>query len=405
MENLSKRASILMMIALLTATLGMCGDSVIIPGADQMFKAYQDDTFVNFLLSGPNLVSMFASILAGMLLRYIDPKKMLVLGMALFFIGGTFGAAIDNEPFMIAMRCLVGLALGFTNVTAMTIITVMYIDENRRSRMVGVLNAGMFCSATILTALSGVIAQAYGFKAMFYLYAIGIVSIALIIFFVPKSSKQATTEESQSLSTDKTESEAGRKGWLIQFIILCVGYLIFQISYAVIVFFISVYADEKGLGGPAFAGTLTSTLFIGALIASFAFGFIYPKLKRNTMLISFAFLVIGYCLFIFVPATVPVIIGCLLFGYANANALSQAMMRAGLIAPGNNASLAVSIIAAVMGVGFFLSTYTVQVVKMIMGVDTFVAIMPLFLIIGIILLILTIVYLLATKKQEAALTK
>lgn len=397
-KELSKSKSFLMMAALLTATLGMVGDTIITPGADAMFKYFNHDSFVNFLLSGPNLVSMFASIIAGVAMKYVDKKKMLLLGMGLFVIGGTFGCIIENETFMMAMRCLVGLALGFTNVTAMTIVTVMYTDEDRRSRMVGILDAGMFCAATIMTALSGFVIQAFGFKAVFYLYALGIISVLMIMFFIPKSPPEKDIPEEAIEDTD-AEQKTGAKKWKTKFVIMCAGYLVFQTLYAITALFISVYTAETELGGAAFAGTITSTLFIGAFIASLLFGFIYPKLKKNTMLISFAFVAIGYGILIFIPKTIPVVIACLLFGYSNANALSQAMIRAGILAPAKNASLAVSIVAAVMGVGFFISTYTVSAIKAIMNVELFISILPVLFTASLILLIAGIIYLFASRKS------
>lgn len=400
-RELSKSRSMLMMAALLTAALGMVGDTIITPGADAMFNYYNHDSFVNFLLSGPNLISMFASIAAGFLMKYVDKKKMLLAGMLLFVIGGAFGSAIDNEPYMMFMRCLVGVALGFTNVTAMTIVTVMYTDEDRRSRMVGILDGGMFCAATIMTALSGFVVQNFGFKAVFYLYALGVISVLMIIFFIPKSppEKDATTENANAEAANfKNKPEI--KNWKTKFVIMLIGYFIFQTLYAITALFISVYTAEKELGGPAFAGTITSMLFIGAFVASILFGFIYPKLKRNTMLISFACVVIGYGILIFVPKTAPVVIACLLFGYSNANGLSQAMTRAGILAPAKNASLAISIVAAVMGVGFFVSTYTVSAVKAIMGTDLFIDILPALFISALILLVVGIIYLITTRKGE-----
>jgi len=395
LAELSPIRSILLMIALLSATLGMCGDALITPGADQMFKHYNDEVFVNFLLSGPNLVSMFASIIAGVIGRYVDKKKVLLLGMALFVVGGIFGAVVENHGYMMFMRCLVGLALGFTNVTAMSIVTTMYADDNKRSRMIGIINAGMFCSGIILTAWAGWVCEMYGWKAMFYVYAIGIVSIVLILTMVPKIPADIHVAEDESQGP-----ESGLKNWKFKLAVMCVGYFIFQVSYAIIAFFLSVYADETGLGGPAFSGRLMAALFIGALVASLCFGFVYPKLKRYSMTLSMGLLVIGYAILITMPSIVPVVIGCFIFGYANANAFSQALMRAGIIAPAKNASISVGIAAAAMGFGFFASTFTVTLLKSIVGVETLLPIMPVVMVINIVLAIVSFVYITISNKSE-----
>ncbi|MGI5902447.1 MAG: hypothetical protein ACOX7U_08245 [Desulfitobacteriia bacterium] len=72
-------------------------------------------------------------------------------------------------------------------------------------------------------------------------------------------------------------------------------------------------------------------------------------------------------------------------------------MRAGILAPPRNVSLAISIVAAVMGCGFFLSTWVVNLLKAIMNVDTFLPIIPVVLTIDIVLLIVTAIYIFSTK--------
>ena len=52
------------------------------------------------------------------------------------------------------------------------------------------------------------------------------------------------------------------KNWKPKFVILCIGYFIFQTLYAITALMISVYTAETGMGGAAFAGTITSTLFL-----------------------------------------------------------------------------------------------------------------------------------------------
>ena len=223
----------------------------------------------------------------------------------------------------------------------------------------------------------------------------------MIIFFIPKSPPEKDAEETSEEDNGSFENKPLIKNWKSKFVILCIGYFIFQTLYAITALFISVYTAEKELGGAAFAGTITSTLFIGAFVASILFGFLYPKLKRSTMLISFGCVVIGYGILIFVPKTIPVVIACLLFGYSNANGLSQAMTRAGILAPAKNASLAISIIAAVMGVGFFISTYTVSALKAVMKTDLFIEILPVLFICALVLLAAGIIYLFATRNSEA----
>jgi predicted MFS family arabinose efflux permease len=230
---------------------------------------------------------------------------------------------------------------------------------------------------------------------MFYIYAIGILSIILIATCIPKIPADISVAEDESQGP-----ESGLKGWMFKLVMLCLGYFVFQVSYAIIPFFISVYADETALGGPAFAGKLISALFIGALIASLCFGFVYPRLKRYSMPLSMLMVVVGYVILVYVQSTAPVLLACLIFGYANANAFSQALRRAGIVAPAKNASLAVSIVAAVMGFGFFVSTFTVQILKAAVGAETLLPIMPILIVVNIALTVVSFIYIAVSNKKE-----
>ena len=394
LTNLNAVRSVLLMIALLSATLGMCGEALITPGADQMFKHFENDNFVNFLLSGPNLVSMFASITAGIIGRYIDKKYVLTFGMALFVAGGVFGMAIDNPGYMIFMRCLVGLALGFTNVTAISIITSMYEDDNRRSRMIGILNAGMYTMGMVITIVSGWVCELFGWKAMFNLYALGIISILLVILFIPRIKADIRVEE------ESHGPESGLKGWKFKLAVMCVGYWILQVSYAMIIFFVSVYSDETGLGGPAYAGVMTAVIHAGALAGALCFGFVYPKLKRYSMAAGMVLFLVGYIILILLPYTTTVMIGCVILGFALATAFSQLLMRAGIIAPKKSVSVSVGISAAAMGFGYFASTFIMTFLKTIIGVDSMLEVMPYVFVANVVLMIVTFIYITVTNKKE-----
>jgi hypothetical protein len=118
------------------------------------------------------------------------------------------------------------------------------------------------------------------------------------------------------------------------------------------------------------------------------------------MTFSMGLLIIGYIILITLPSIMPVIVGCFIFGYANANAFSQAVMRAGIIAPFKSTSIAVGITAAALGCGFFASTFSVSLLKTIVGVDALLPILPVILVINIVLVVLALVWISITNKSE-----
>lgn len=99
----------------------------------------------------------------------------------------------------------------------------------------------------------------------------------------------------------KHEKIKGDAGWYRKLIPLSLQIFLVASCYYVIVYMISVYVGDAGIGNAAFSGGLSSIGTVASCVACMLFGVVYAKLKEATPLPSFFILVYPFSLWVFFP--------------------------------------------------------------------------------------------------------
>ena len=389
-----KTRNTLLMVTLICASIALMGDMVIIPVAGNIFEEYASANMavLNFILSGPALIGAFSGLVAGKLMEYLSKKKLLLISFAIFSVGAIFGYAVHDANYMAAMRAMVGIGMGMVSVTAMSIIADVFVDENKRSSMLGIYNGGMAAVGAALGWISGIVAT-MGWTTVFYIYLVAIPILVMIILFIPADKVSATG------SIDQTSVGSGNDqfNW-IALIALCAAFLIFSIVYCIVYYTISMIVAEKSIGDLAFVGTLSALGTIGSLIACMFFGKYYAILKRATPI--FAYVLMALCFYLLYVSANPVIAGvaCTLLGATYGAGMSYYFMHCTMIVPETKIPLSISFASFAMSVGTFLSVYVATFIQNIIGVNTVTGIMP--ILIGILLIgaVLSVIFTIRDKK-------
>ena len=84
------------LIALFLSNLAIMADLVIVPITGYLYGNYDNVNAVNFYVTGPALVCVFASLITGKLMQYFSKKTLLVSALCLLAIGGGFGGISTN---------------------------------------------------------------------------------------------------------------------------------------------------------------------------------------------------------------------------------------------------------------------------------------------------------------------
>lgn len=390
---MSKGKMAIFLAALFLTNVAIMADMVIIPAADGLFKTFQNVTAVNFVLSGPALICVFSDLPCGKLMQYMSKKTLLVIGFALFTVSSILGGAIESLPYIIAMRCLVGVSIGIVNATAMALIAEMFVEEKKRSTIMGVYNAAMAGTGAVIGLIAGYFAVE-SWRAVFKVYWVSVPILVLVLLFVPRTSAEG------SASGQDANSSSGDKSYIWRLAALCLSQIAYNVIYCVVYYQIAVYVGETGIGNESVAGILSSLGTVGSCIACMAFGFTYSKLKRSAITAGYVLLTLCYVLLFFAPNVAVAGIACTLMGASYGHGFSYFFMRCTVIVPVEKTSSTISIVTAMGGLGMFLSTYATTLFQNIIGTDTIKSIIPLLILIGGIGAVISLVLALRDKKLQ-----
>ena len=189
LQKMTKTQRILFYITIILVNIVVLGENVIIPITYNLYEAFPDHTAgVNFIISGPSIILVVASILAGKLLRRFSTKSILLTGGFLFVFGTVFGLSIKTIPYIIFTRCCVGISEAFVNVAALAMIAEVYEDEQKRASFVGIFNAFMNLLGVVMGQMAGILA-AVKWEYAYRVYWAAIPMVIMVIFFLPNFRK------------------------------------------------------------------------------------------------------------------------------------------------------------------------------------------------------------------------
>ena len=369
MKKMRKGHMILCLIALFLSNVAIMADMVIIPIADNLFKTYGNPTVINFILSGAAFLSVFTAMACAKLLYKFSKKTILIVSMILFAVGSIFGAAVDNIYYMLIMRILVGVAMGFVNATAMPLIAELFDDEGARGKAMGFFNASMAGIGAVISVVAGIFAV-NGWREVFKVYWISVPILILMILFIPMTPPdKEEVQENGGTVTPKKPYLSHQIGLLLS----CFAY---NLIYAVIYYQVSVLVAEQGYGNESVAALLSTLGTVGSCILCILFGALYSKLKRATIIFGYVGLCLSYLLLYLASGPVMAGIACTLCGASYGYGFSYFFLRCTVVVPKERVSSSISMTTAIGGFGMFLSTYACTMLQKLLGTTGILKLLP-----------------------------
>ena len=293
--RMSSWRMLIAMAALFVSSMCTMGDLVITPIAADLYVAFADapEALINFGITGPALVGLPFSLLAGWLCDRFDKKWIMVAGFAIFTFSAIFGAAIENIWYFVITRCLAtGMGWGITNTAAFSILADLFSDEKQHGRMVGFYNAAMSIMGAVLSSVAGVLASYGIWQNAFSIYWIAAPTLVLLIVFLPSMKPKLMRGADGHVETTE-EIKAEDKGWWKSILPLNAQVLLVAVCYFVQLYMISLFVADTGLGDESFSGLLVSCMTMASCLGSLAFGPLFAKM-RNAVYFPFL-IIIGLC--------------------------------------------------------------------------------------------------------------
>jgi MFS family permease len=379
----------------LTAVSAM-NDMVIITVAGNLYQDFANINIavLNYILSGPILITAIFSLIGGRLIYFSSKKTLITVAFGVFTVASILGDAIHNAYYMVVMRTLVGASVGIIGVCAISIITDVFIDEKARGSMMGIYNAMMTIIGAALGWASGLVGI-NSWRMVYRIYLISIPIFILIILFLPKDpvsqGRAGGIVEDAAVNTEKMP---WKKLLPMEF-----AYMVYNITYCVVFYQISMIVTAKGIGDVSLIGILAALGTVGSFVACAAFGLYFNKLKRFTIAIGYAGMALCYWA-LYGSGNAPVMaIACTLLGATFGTGVSYYMMYSTMIVPAVHMPMSISVTTAAMGIGSFLSTYCSTFLQALIKAKTILEIIPILIIVLIVGAVLSLTITLVERKK------
>jgi len=391
--EMSKSKRILALIAVMSTSVAVMADLVLIPVIKLLYMAFPNDMeAVNYIVSGDMLIIVLASLATGALLKKMNKKTLIVIGGIIFAIGSIAGVLIEDPLYMCIMRTLVGIGAGVTNVVAVALIADLYDDDQQRAKITGYYNAALSFVGVIFSFVAGIVAENSTWESVFSIYWVAVPMVILLILFIP-SIKPGEAEKAEA---KKASGEKEKLGWRFWWMQLC-WFVVNVVMCSTFLYYLSSYVMENDLGGAAFAGTAASVKSIAGFLICLIFGIIYKKFGRKVMPGCLIIAALSMVLMVLFPSQVIAILFATIGGCAYKIAFSYAYAHGFSIVPASRIDESVSITTAVYGIGSFLSTYYATWLLQVMNVEV---VTPTWMISAAIMVVFAVIEFIVMAKEK-----
>lgn len=369
MKQKNVNDNIWLKVALAVSSMALMIDLAIYPAADAIYTVFAEENIalVNYIITGPSLMIVIGSILCGFVTQKVGKKQILSIAYLLFCISSIFAGVFDNVYYLVAMRTIAGLSVGFISISSAGLIAELFTDERVMSRMMGTYTGFMSLIGAIMSLVAGYVAV-INWHLVFMVYLIAVPILILVVLFVPK------TKPESSLAEDAAEGEQPVQ-W-VRPIGLAGAAFVLNAAYAVVLTMIAVFLVEQGIGDAATAGTVGMIGTLGSMVACFLFSKTYMLFKRWTPVVFSIIMAIGFVVLANATGVLIVSVAAFFMGAMYGMSYSYYLMYAAMIVPPSKSSLSISIANAAVYLGLFCGPYVCPAYEAVFKVDTMAASMP-----------------------------
>lgn len=365
--EMSKTKRILALIAIMSTSVAVMADLVLNPVIKLLYGAFPNDMeAVNYIVSGPMLIIVIASLITGFLLKKMNKKTLMIIGGVIFAVGAIAGVLIEDPLYMCVMRTLVGIGSGVTNVVAVALIADLYDDDQVRAKITGYYNAALSFVGVVFSFVAGIVAESFNWESVFNIYWVAVPMVILLVLFIPSIRPGDIVHEDAAAATKSGKKEG--LGWRFWWMQVC-WFVVNVIMCATFLYYLSSYIMENNLGGAAFAGTAASVKSIIGFLICLIFGLIYKKFGRAVMPGCMIIAALSMILMVLFPSMAVALIFASIGGCAYKIAFSYAYAHGFSLVPASRTDDSASITTAVYGIGSFLSTYYATWLMQVMNTE------------------------------------
>ena len=189
--SISGREKAVIAILLYATLLTIWAPAAVVSALPQIQAHFADlpnaDLLARLTLTMPALFIAATAPVAGWVMDKVGRKPVLLSAIALYVIVGPAGLYVQTLPQLLIARALLGIAIGGSMPTVITLIGD-YFDGERRSKVMGFQSAALEFGAVLFTILAGVLAS-LSWRAPFSIFMLAIPLLPLVYVLIQEPDK------------------------------------------------------------------------------------------------------------------------------------------------------------------------------------------------------------------------
>jgi MFS family permease len=333
----------LLLFVVLTIGSLTFGVAAATPALAEIAKAFPEVSpqTIQMVVTVPSLLIMVSTLICGVLSRSIGKKKLVIIGMLLFGIGGVTPAFYGGIIFILIMRGVFGVGVGFLLPLSQALVAD-YFEGRDRDVFMGYSSSNAAVFGIVFTLLGGFLCDIY-WRYTFYAHLLVVPAFLIVLAKMPEPAKQRETERLKPAGLTV-------RSWF--YISIYFVYNIVMFCFITDLAFV-ISADKIGNAGTA--GVVMTFSSVGGIIAGIILGWVTKLFRDYAIVFALIFLAVGSILLLFVQTAPMFMLAYALwglgFGTFNPLIILEVM---GSVAKSATA-FAVAVLTSAMGIGQFIS--------------------------------------------------
>lgn len=254
----SEIALAILSVSLITVMAG----AIVAPAMASLahFFSGQPASMIKLVLTLPALLVIPTAVVAGKLADRFGRRRLLLIGLVLYLLGGLGGAFAKNFYILLGFRAILGLSVGIVMPISTGVVSHFFHGEKAR-KMMGWISAANHFGGMAAQVASGILAV-MSWRYSFGVYGIALVSLILVALWLPESHGHPTEEKATPLPL-KTYFNA-------------VFMLLLMLVFYTVPLNISLFIERTGLGSATDSG-IACALSTGA---AFLMGLLFQPIAK-----------------------------------------------------------------------------------------------------------------------------
>lgn len=338
------------------ASITVLAGAAVAPALDEIAGNFPqvDPIFIKMLITIPAIMVIPFSMISHKLSEHFGKKRVLLIGLFLYFVGGCGGGLVSNIWLLLGSRAVLGMGMGIITPVSHALPSEFYTGKER-VRVVGRMSAFITIGAAICSIAAGWLAL-LSWRASFAVYA-GSLPVALMVFlFLPLMKEEKKTgvhaEKKPSAST------LPLKVWGLSF-----SMLLYMAVFYTFPLGIALYLKESGLGDATLAGYLLALLSVVAFCIGLVFETCMNLFGRMLLPVVLFCMGLGYVLTSQATGTFMILAGGCLAGVGLGVLTPYILLAVNRAVPRERTGKAMSLAIAGNFTGQFLSPFLSRLIE------------------------------------------